>query len=102
MDDVSIALLRQAHAVTPIRGCPGRFHLRGADRSSPGHLTGGLAVVERHRSPQAADPVLIVRLRDGGLISYEKPDGTFVHTLGDPDGFARKLAQLGIPLDAAG
>ena len=34
---------------------------------------------------------------DGGVISYAWPDGRFVHTIGDVDGFARKLAQLGLP-----
>jgi hypothetical protein len=30
------------------------------------------------------------------FISYARPDGTFVHTLCDADGFRRKLVQLGI------
>jgi hypothetical protein len=34
----------------------------------------------------------------GGLVSYRKPDGAYLHTLNTPDGLARKLAQLGIEL----
>jgi hypothetical protein len=39
-----------------------------------------------------------VRCADGGLISYARSDGSFVHTLATPEGFARKLAALGIDL----
>lgn len=46
----------------------------------------------------ARDAVVVVPLSDGGLISYSRADGTYVHTLNTRDGFARKLAQLGIQL----
>ena len=49
-------------------------------------------------SPGAKDRVLVWSLQDGGLISYEQPDGHFIHTLNTPDGFGRKLGQLGITL----
>jgi hypothetical protein len=48
--------------------------------------------------PSARDRVIVVPLRSGGLISYKRSDGTYVHTLNTADGFARKLAQLGIEL----
>ena len=48
--------------------------------------------------PGARDPVVVTSLADGGLISYRKPDGTYVHTLNSPAGFQRKLQQLGIDL----
>jgi hypothetical protein len=48
----------------------------------------------------ARDPILVVPLPDGGLLSYARPDGSFVHTLNTPDGFTRKLSQLGIILDS--
>jgi hypothetical protein len=41
----------------------------------------------------------VAALRDGGgLISYARGDGSYLHTLNTPDGFARKLRQLGIPV----
>jgi len=46
----------------------------------------------------ARDPVHVALLDGGGLISYRRADGHFVHTLNTPDGLARKLAQLGIEL----
>jgi hypothetical protein len=83
----------------PIPGCPGRYVLRGGP---PGvtleDLVGEQAPRSEHRVPGAADPVVVVPLEDGGLISYRKPDGAFVHTLNSPDGFRRKLDRLGIPL----
>jgi hypothetical protein len=48
----------------------------------------------------ARDPILVVPLHDGGLLSYARPDGTFVHTLNTSEGLARKLSQLGIVLDS--
>jgi hypothetical protein len=56
------------------------------------------AKAEQFRIAAARDAVVVVRLSDGGLISYSRADGTYVHTLNTADGFARKLAQLGITL----
>jgi hypothetical protein len=39
--------------------------------------------------------VVIVRLADGGFISYRKPDGRYLHTLATPEAFERKCRQLG-------
>lgn len=47
-------------------------------------------------SPQANDPVLVVELEDGGIISYQQADGRVIHTLNTPKGFSRKLQQLKI------
>ena len=50
-------------------------------------------------SEAAKDTVLIVPLEDGGLISYARADGCFVHTLNTAQGFVRKLSQLRISLE---
>lgn len=52
-------------------------------------------------SPVAKDRVLVWPLKNGGLISYEQPDGYLIHTLNTPAGFGRKLGQLGIILAEA-
>ncbi len=79
----------------PIPNCPGRYKLPVSN--SPPHEIAAMDIeAERHRVPTTRDPVLVVRLAAGGLISYEQADGSFVHTLGDAKGFARKLAELGI------
>jgi hypothetical protein len=54
------------------------------------------AAVREYRTQAAPDPVTVVRINDGGLISYRKPDGSYLHTLNTTEGFHRKLAQLGI------
>jgi len=41
---------------------------------------------------------VVTPLVTGGLISYKRRDGTFLHTLNTAEGFARKLADLGIEL----
>ena len=46
----------------------------------------------------ARDIVVVFELSGGGIISYKKPDGAYLHTLCDKDGFKRKLKQLEIEL----
>jgi hypothetical protein len=53
-----------------------------------------------YRVPAARDPVLVVELEGGGLISYLREDGTLMHTLNTSWGFRRKLRQLGIAPEA--
>lgn len=82
---------------TPIRGCPGRSVLDPAQAGlSPRDLLGPEAEISEHRCAGARDTVLLARLRDGGLLSYRRADGTYRHTLNTPEGWVRKLAQLGI------
>ncbi|MBN1695967.1 MAG: hypothetical protein JW881_00515 [Spirochaetales bacterium] len=81
----------------PIRGCPGRY-VSNAGMSS---LTIPEVVgmdIEVHCCTAAAakDPVLFAALTDGGIISYKKEDGSFVHTLNTDSGFRRKLTMLGL------
>ena len=76
--------------------CPGRFVLAtGPSRISPEAIAPGTAVSE-HVVSAARDPVIVARFDDGGLISYRKHDGTYLHTLNSVEGFTRKLQQLGI------
>lgn len=93
---VTFDTLRAAWPWRPIPDCPGRFVLAtGPSRVSPGSLAPGVPLAE-HRVAGARDPVLVARFADGGLISYRRPDGTYVHTLNSREGIDRKLAQLGI------
>jgi hypothetical protein len=66
---------------------------------APAALVGAQAEVARFEVAGARHPVLVAALRDGGgLISYARGDGSYLHTLNTAEGFARKLAQLGIAL----
>lgn len=80
----------------PIKGCPGRFMLLDKDLRMPANLVGDDAPVKTYRRKEIPDKIYICSLSDGGLISYQKADGTFVHTVNNPDGFQKKLAMLGI------
>jgi gamma-glutamylcyclotransferase (GGCT)/AIG2-like uncharacterized protein YtfP len=82
----------------PIPGCPGRSVLSKEDNPTLAlvELVGPDARVSRYRVAAARDEVVVTWLVDGGLISYVRPDGSWLHTLNTPDGLARKLAQLGI------
>ena len=89
--------LAQRWSWRPIPGCPGRSVLQGGDATlAPADLLGPEALVRRFEVSAARDPVWVSLLPDGGVISYERPDASFVHTLNTPTGLARKLAQLGI------
>lgn len=79
-----------------IPNCPGRFVLASGPSAVPPLDLAGAGEVTEHQVSAAADTVLVVRLQGGGLISYRKPNGTYVHTLNTQDGLDRKLQQLGI------
>jgi hypothetical protein len=92
----SFEALLAAHPWRPIRGCPGRYSLASA--IAPEALL-GLDPAEPlpwRRVEAAPDPVVVASVEGGGLISFSRGDGWFVHTLNTPEGFARKLAQLGL------
>ena len=85
----------------PIPNCPGRYVLAaGPVATPPGDIVPDAAISE-HVSIVARDPVIVTAFDDGGLISYRKADGTFLHTLNTGEGFERKLHQLGISLIAS-
>lgn len=84
----------------PIRNCPGRYVLpRREELLSFESLLGMPCSPQTFSSPEAKDRVFVWSLQDGGIISYEHPNGHFIHTLNTPDGFSRKLLQLGILID---
>jgi hypothetical protein len=66
------------------------------DLKMPANLVGEEAPVKTYRRAEIPDKIYICSLPDGGLISYQKADGTFIHTVNTPDGFQRKLSLLGI------
>ena len=93
--------LKAAGTWHPLPNCPGRFVLRDAPSDlEPRALIGTDAELHQFSVPAAPDPVVVARFDDGGLISYKRANGTYVHTLNTPDGFARKMSQLGIVLDS--
>jgi hypothetical protein len=80
-----------------IRGCPGRFVLTGCrPETTPRELVGPAVEIHYYHVAAAPDQVFVAELTGGGLISYQHPDGTFLHTANDTDGFRRKIAALGI------
>jgi len=83
-----------------IPGCPGRYSLSPAEFSGePRALVGTEHLIREYSSSRARDTVWIAQVEGGGLISYRKQDGTFIHTLNTPEGFRRKLKDLDINLD---
>ena len=84
----------------PIPNCPGRFVLSsGRSSLAPSEIASASIGVIEHVIPATPDPVVVAEFEDGGLISYRKPDGSFIHTLNTIEGLDRKLRQLGIRED---
>ena len=83
----------------PIRNCPGRFLLVGVPPDLlPEAVVGPAAELLEFHVEAARDTVVVARLDEGGLISYKRADGTYLHTLNSVEGFSRKILQLGIVL----
>jgi hypothetical protein len=83
----------------PIPNCPGRYVLAGGPTPvTPAEVLAADVPLTEHVVIAAKDPVVVAVFADGGLISYRKPDGRFVHTLNSRDGLGRKLRELGIDL----
>jgi hypothetical protein len=89
--------MMEKHRWRPIPGCPGRYVLKGGPQAvSPRDLIGADVIIERFDREAADDIVLVVFVDGGGLLSYAKDDGGFVHTLNTQEGLRRKLKELGI------
>jgi hypothetical protein len=95
---MTFAELLRSCSWLPLRNCPGRYVLRGGGHLTLAELAGAEIEEWRFRVPAAHDEVLVASLTGGGLISYRRADGSHTHTLNTVEGFARKLAQLGITL----
>ena len=82
----------------PIPNCPGRFVLAsGRSLLAPSEIVPDpTGAITEHVVTSAPDLIVVTAFENGGLISYRKPDGAFVHTLNTIEGFDRKLRQLGI------
>ncbi len=93
------AALEEAGRWRDLPGCPGRKVLIGASELSPRDLLGEATPIHVFQTAAAEDPVHVAVVPGGGLLSYAKPSGDFVHTLNTPAGLARKLDQLGISLE---
>ena len=65
---------------------------------SPEELLGHDIEMSTFQVAAAKDTVVVADLGDGGLISYKRADGTYLHTLNTVEGFKRKLLSLGIEL----
>ena len=80
----------------PIRNCPGRYVLAMDVYSGPPAQLAPACAAREYCVDRVPDAVAVVRFSDGGLISYRKPDGRYLHTLNTAEGLARKLGELGI------
>ena len=84
----------------PIRNCPGRYIICAAPTDlSPEDWLGSATGIRLFRVAAAQDAVVVARLDKGGVISYSRADGTYLHTLNTEEGFERKLRNLGLKLE---
>ena len=102
-ETISFAKLFHLYAWKEIANCPGRYVLRKKDNEqlklvSPNELLNKQIPIDIFNSEMCPDQIHIGRFVDGGLLSYAKSDGTFVHTLNNPEGLNRKINHLRIIL----
>lgn len=94
---MTVAELLQKWSWEEMSGSPGRFRF-AEPSAAPGveELLG--PDVARREMPSAAseDAIVLAELEDGGLISYRRANGTWLHTLNTRSRFRRKLWELGI------
>ena len=93
---VTFSALFDRWAWRPIPNCPGRYALAAGPVVTPPEEIVTGANGSEHVSAADRDPVIVTPFEDGGLISYRKADGMFLHTLNTREGFERKLQQLGV------
>ena len=86
------------HSYKPIRNCPGRYILIVHEKKNIEEIIDDNIQIKEYNLRTAKDIVLIVELDNGGLISYKRNDGTFLHTINTNEGFERKIKQLGVIL----
>lgn len=97
MPPITFSSLFERWAWRPIRNCPGRYVLAaGPVAIPPEEIAASANGGSEHVCVTARNPVIVTPFEDGGLISYRKADGMFLHTLNTREGFERKLHQLGI------
>ena len=84
----------------PIRNCRGRYCLVTPNSRLPVSTLVPDTPATIYRVRAARDSVHVIQFEGGGLISYLREDGTLMHTLNTPEGFRRKLRQLGIEPEA--
>ena len=71
-----------------------------ASSVAPQSLAGDGSTAIRGQSEKCRDPFLVVSLGGGGgLLTYVRGDGSYLHTLNTESGLSRKLEDLGLRLE---
>lgn len=98
-EEISFSRLFQLYPWKEIPHCPGRYVLRKKSNEQlrsipPNEFLNNQIRIEIFNSDVCPDRIHIGQFVDGGLLSYEKSDGTFVHTLNNISGLKRKMNHL--------
>ena len=101
---LNFAKLFELYSWKEIKNCPGRYVLSKTDNRRlcfipPKELLNNQILIQIFTSEICRDAIYIGKYVDGGLLSYEKSDGTFVHTLNNLSGLTRKMSHLNIYFD---
>jgi hypothetical protein len=79
----------------PIANCPGRWVLCGTEGDlTPEAVLGEPATPIELHSATTPDTIFVVHFERGGLLTFQKANGVYVHTLNTPEGLARRLQRL--------
>ncbi|CAF0927136.1 unnamed protein product [Adineta steineri] len=103
-EDLCFMKLFTLYSWKEIKNCPGRYLLTKQDNEhlrliSPSEILNNKISIQIFDSEICRDRIHIGKFIDGGLLSYEKSDGTFVHTLNNISGLTRKMNHLNVHFD---
>ena len=94
---MTVAQLLREWSWEEMKTAPGRFQLVAPSPQPPmEELLGAEMEVRTVPSSAAGETIVLAEFEDGGLISYRRADGTWVHTLNTRSRYRRKLWELGI------
>ncbi|UJR32425.1 hypothetical protein I4U23_019887 [Adineta vaga] len=100
-DEFSFDKLFKLYSWKEIKNCPGRYLLNKEDNQRlhtvlPNEFLNNQTSIHIFTSEMCPDRIHIGKFINGGLLSYEKSDGTYVHTLNNSSGLTRKMNHLNI------
>lgn len=102
--DISFTIIHNKYSWKEIPNCPGRYVPRKScsyiDKKTPYEvIETDLYPLQEFTTEKNRDPVQVIVFPDGGgLLTYVKSDGRYVHTLNTPSGLVRKSTALGLNL----
>ena len=91
--------LKRAYSWKKVKGLEGKLiFTHENEEMTLKELVKNKVNIQRFDDCNSKDLVLVAKIKDGGIISYIKKDGSYSHTLNDEENFNETLKKLKISL----